>query len=214
MDIAIYGAGGFGKEVACLIDRINAKGGDWRLIGFFDDSKPAGTPVSIYGKVLGGMDKLKTITQPLAIAIAINDNKAVRRIRENINGSNNISFPNLIDPSLFFVDQRTFKIGEGNIIQNDCMISCDAFIGNFNLINDHVVIGHDNLIGDFNGLMPGAHLSGGITIGDNNLLGVASVVLQGIKIGHGVTLGANSVLMTQPKDNTTYLGVPARKFDF
>ena len=87
-------------------------------------------------------------------------------------------------------------------------------MGDFNLINDHVVIGHDNRIGSFNGLMPAAHLSGGITIGDNNLLGVASVVLQGMTIGNGVTLGANSVLMTQPRDNSTYLGVPAKKFDF
>ena len=45
--IAIYGAGGFGKEVACLINRINANGGDWQLIGFFDDNtKAVGTDVS------------------------------------------------------------------------------------------------------------------------------------------------------------------------
>ena len=213
MNIAIYGAGGFGKEVACLINRINDHGGDWQLIGFFDDTKPAGSAVSIYGTVIGGMDELLSVEGPLAIAIAINDNKAVRRIRESI-ASDNILFPNLIDPSLFLVDERTFKIGEGNIIQNDCMISCDVTIGSFNIINDHVVVGHDNVIGDFNGLMPAAHLSGGITIGDNNLLGVASVVLQQITIGNGVTLGANSVLMTTPKDNNTYLGVPAKKFDF
>ena len=213
MNIAIYGAGGFGKEVACLIERINAHGGDWQLIGFFDDTKPMGTPVSRYGNVLGGMDTLLQIDEPLAISIAINDNRAVRRIRENINNPK-ISFPNLIDPSLFLVDPATVIMGEGNIIQNHCMISCDVTIGNFNLINDHVVVGHDNTIGDFNGLMPGAHLSGGISIGNNNLLGVASVVLQGIVIGNGVTLGANSVLMTQPRDNFTYLGVPAKKFDF
>ena len=213
MNIAIYGAGGFGKEVACLIDRINANGGDWQLIGFFDDSKPAGTPVSRYGKVLGGLERLLSIDEDLAIAIAINDNKVVRRIRESITRAN-ISFPNLVDPSLFMVDEQTFRMGEGNIIQNDCMISCDVTIGDFNLINDQVVVGHDNVIGNFNGLMPAAHLSGGITIGDNNLLGVASVVLQGMTIGNGVTLGANSVLMTQPRDNATYLGVPARKFDF
>jgi len=213
MRIAIYGAGGFGKEVACLIKRINANGGDWQLIGFFDDTKVAGTAVSTYGKVLGGMDTLLAIEEPIAVAIAINDNKAVRRIRECITNPK-VSFPNLIDPSLFLVDADTLKIGEGNIIQNDCMISCDVTIGNFNLINDHVVIGHDNVIGDFNGLMPGAHLSGGIVIGNNNLLGVASVVLQGMTIGDGITLGANSVLMTQPRDESTYLGVPARKFDF
>lgn len=215
--IAVYGAGGFGKEVACLIARINEKIEDdaskWELIGFFDDSKPAGTTVSRYGEVLGGMNELMQINEPFAVAIAINDNKAVRRIREGISNPH-VTFPNLIDPSLFFVDRQTVTIGEGNIIQNDCMISCDVTIGNFNLINDHVVVGHDNAIGDFNGLMPGAHLSGGITIGDSNLLGVASVVLQGMTIGNGVTLGANSVLMTQPKDNSTYLGVPAMKFDF
>lgn len=213
MNIAIYGAGGFGKEVACLIDRINRNGGNWNLIGFFDDTKPAGSSVSRYGAVLGNMDALLQINHPLAVAIAINDNKVVRRLRELISNPH-ITFPNLIDPSLFLVDEQTVIMGEGNIIQNDCMISCDVTIGNFNLINDHVVVGHDNHIGDFNGLMPGAHLSGGITIGSNNLLGVASVVLQGMVIGNGVTLGANSVLMTQPKDNCTYLGVPARKFDF
>ena len=213
MKIAIYGAGGFGKEVACLIRRINDHGGDWQLIGFFDDTKHEGVQISSYGTVLGGMDKLIDVSEPLAVAIAINDNKVVRRIREEITNPL-ISFPNLIDPSTFLVDEHTVTMGEGNIIQNNCMISCDVTIGSFNLFNDHVVVGHDNVIGNFNGLMPAAHLSGGITIGDNNLLGVASVVLQGMVIGNGVTLGANSVLMTQPRDNNTYLGVPARKFDF
>jgi len=213
MNIAIYGAGGFGKETACLIERINRNGGDWNLVGFFDDSKKPDSHISRYGTVLGNMDALQRVDEPLALAIAINENKAVRRIRESITNPN-ISFPNLIDPTLFLVDPSTFTIGEGNIIQNDCMISCDVTLGDFNLINDHVVVGHDNCIGSFNGLMPGAHLSGGITIGDNNLLGVASVVLQGMTIGNGVTLGANSVLMTQPKDNSTYLGVPALRFDY
>ncbi len=213
MKIAIYGAGGFGKEVACLIERINKNEGDWQMIGFFDDTKPAGTAVSRYGKVLGGIEALEQVDEPLAVAFAINENKTVRRIRESISNEN-ISFPNLIDPSVFIVDAESLEMGTGNIIQNDCMISCDVKIGDFNLINDHVIIGHDNVIGDYNGIMPGAHLSGGVTIGNNNLLGVASVVLQSMEIGNGITLGANSVLMTQPKDESTYLGVPARRFDY
>ena len=36
-DIAIYGAGGFGREVACLLRRINEQAPKWNLIGFFDD---------------------------------------------------------------------------------------------------------------------------------------------------------------------------------
>ena len=84
MKIAIYGAGGFGKEVACLIERINRNGGDWELIGFFDDSKSTDSHISRYGTVLGDMDTLLSVDEPLAVAIAINENKAVRRIRESI----------------------------------------------------------------------------------------------------------------------------------
>jgi hypothetical protein len=29
-----------------------------------------------------------------------------------------------------------------------------------------------------------------------------------------VTLGAGSVMMTKPKDGFTYIGIPAKKFDF
>ena len=56
-DIAIYGAGGFGKEVACLINRINEKDPSWNLIGFFDDN-PAkkGQMVSHFAPCLGGID--------------------------------------------------------------------------------------------------------------------------------------------------------------
>ena len=40
--IAIIGAGGFGREVACLINAINEKSKEWDFIGFFDDVKDIG----------------------------------------------------------------------------------------------------------------------------------------------------------------------------
>ncbi|MEG2122093.1 MAG: serine acetyltransferase, partial [Rikenellaceae bacterium] len=36
-EIAIYGFGGFGREVACLINMINEVTPQWKIIGFFDD---------------------------------------------------------------------------------------------------------------------------------------------------------------------------------
>ena len=42
--LAIYGAGGMGRETACVVSRINKKAPDtWHLVGFFDDGIPAGT---------------------------------------------------------------------------------------------------------------------------------------------------------------------------
>ena len=36
-DIAIYGFGGFGHEVACLIQHINEVEPTWNIVGYFDD---------------------------------------------------------------------------------------------------------------------------------------------------------------------------------
>ena len=41
-DIVIYGAGGYGREIACLIKRLNAVKKEWNLLGFIDDGEPVG----------------------------------------------------------------------------------------------------------------------------------------------------------------------------
>ena len=212
--IAIYGAGGLGREVAGGINRINkACYEHWELVGFYDDGIPAGSPVSHYGKVIGNIEDLNAVDNSLALAIAVGSPASRKLIHERIVNPN-IYFPNLIAPSFKVLDPETFKIGEGNIIQNNCSVTCDVTIGDFNVFNGNNVVGHDDVIGNFNVLMPSVHLSGSVTVGDCNLLGVGSIVLQQIKIGNHVTLGAGGVLMTKPKDGCTYIGVPAKKFDF
>ena len=57
--VAIYGAGGFGREVACLINKINEKSLEWDFIGFFDDGKEKGAK-NEYGEVLGGLLELNS----------------------------------------------------------------------------------------------------------------------------------------------------------
>ena len=212
--IAIYGAGGLGREVACGIQRINRAGkGNWELVGFYDDAKPKGYKVSHLGEVLGGMDELNTMDQPLALAIAVGSPSSRMMIHDRITNPM-ISFPNLISPSFKVLDPSTFKIGQGNIIQDNCSVTCDVEIGDYNVLNGSNVLGHDVKVGNFNVMMPGVRLSGEVIIGDCNLLGVDSVVLQRVMVGDNVTLGAGSVLMTKPKDGHTYIGVPAKKFDF
>ena len=212
--IAVFGAGGLGREVAGGIQRINNSGdGAWELIGFYDDGLEIGTPVSHYGSVLGGMTDLNAVDEPLALAIAVGNPKTRKLIHDRITNSN-IYFPNLIAPSFRILDHKTFVIGEGNIIQDNCSVTCDVEIGNYNVFNGSNALGHDVNVGDFNVLMPGVRLSGEVKLGTCNLLGVDSIVLQRVKIGDNVTLGAGSVMMTKPKDGFTYIGVPAKKFDF
>lgn len=69
-DIAIYGVGGFGREIACLIRRLNEKELKWRFVGFFDDN-PRNNLFKEYGILLGGCNELNFWETSLNIVIAI-----------------------------------------------------------------------------------------------------------------------------------------------
>ena len=166
-DIAIYGAGGFGREVACLIHWINEVSPEWNLIGFFDDGKIKGTPVSHFGKVIGGVSDLNQYDKPLSVVIAIGNSDVIRHLHNAVS-NDNIVFPNIIAPDFIVRDPLSFKIGEGNIIQGRSSMTCDVSIGNFNVLNGSVNIGHDVSIGNYNVIMPGVRISGGVSIGNNN----------------------------------------------
>ena len=212
-DIAIYGAGGFGKEVACLIKRINEKNPTWKLVGFFDDN-PAlkGKMISHFGLCLGGIEVLNDYPKNLSVVMALGNSYVVKQIVEKVNNER-VSYPNLIDITFFKVDPDSFEIGQGNIIQGLCSVSCDVKIGDFNVMNGSVDVGHDVTIGSFNTFMPAVRVSGEVRIGDCNFFGINSIVLQQIRIGNNVRIGAGSVLMTKPKDGNLYLGVPAKKME-
>lgn len=217
-DIAIYGAGGFGREVACLINVINQSNTNpntkWNLIGFFDDDPELkGKEISHFGTCLGGMEELNAYPKELAVTIPIGNPSVVKELFGRIQ-NDMIYFPNLIRPDFLIGDESTFVIGKGNIIQGGCSVSCDVTFGDFNVLNGAVCFGHDAKVGSFNTFMPGTRISGGVTIGDNNFFGVGSIVLQMLKIGENVRLGAGSVLMTKPKDGTLYIGNPAAIFRF
>lgn len=211
--IAIFGAGGFGKEVACLIKAINKTKQEedkWEVIGFFDDGVGVGTEISHFGKVLGGVEVVNGWERPLDVVIAVGSGKILKLLSEKITNPN-IRFPNLVHPSVDVLDWETFKMGKGNIIQRNCTSSCDVIMGDFNVLNSAVQLGHDVMLGSFNVMMPAVRISGAVRMQDQNFFGVGSIVLQCIKIGNGVKLGAGSVMMTKPKDGNLYMGNPAKK---
>lgn len=212
-DIAIFGAGGFGREVACLINIINEESPTWNLVGFFDDNVDLkGKMISHHGLCLGGREELNSYAKELAIAIPIGSPVVVKEIVESITNPN-INYPNIIHPDFKITDPSTYKIGKGNIIQGGCSVSCDVTIGDFNVFNGGVVFGHDDVVGNYNSFMPAIRVSGEVVIGDANFFGVGSIILQQIKIGNGIRLGAGSVLMTKPKDGKLYMGNPAKKIE-
>ena len=210
-DIANYGAGGFGREVACILEKINEVEPTWKLVGFFDDN-PAlkGQMISHYAPCLGSINELNAYDKEIGIAITIGRPNTIEKVVCNITNPN-VWFPNIIHPNFVMADEQTFNIGKGNIIQRDCKVSCDVTLGDFNVLNGNTAMGHDVNVGSYNVFMPAARISGQTNIGDKNFFGVGCIVLQQMKIGNEVRIGAGSVLMTKPKDGFLYMGNPARK---
>lgn len=208
-DIAIIGAGGFGREVACIIRRINEVSPTWNLVGFYDDDPSLQGVSNQFGKVMGMVDSLNTIRKHMSVVIAIGSPMAISNVVARLSNPM-LDYPNIIAPSVTFLDKDTVSLGKGNIIGTDCSISCNISIGNFSVINCMTQIGHDVTIGDCNVIMPSCNLSGGVVIGNNNFMGVKSIVLQYLSIGNNTRIGAASVVMRNTKDGLLYLGNPAK----
>lgn len=211
-NIAIYGAGGFGKEVACILDKINEQEPTWNLLGFFDDGIEKRMEVSRYGMILGGMEELNSWTEEISIVFAIGVPRILSLLVSKIQNPK-VNFPNIIHPEVFFADKKTLKMGRGNVIVRACSFSCDVTLGDFNQLNSISSLAHDVEVGSFNVFMPLSRISGGTKIGNLNLFGIGSVILQYLKIGNNTRISAGSYVMRNTKDGMLYAGNPAKKYD-
>jgi sugar O-acyltransferase (sialic acid O-acetyltransferase NeuD family) len=207
-DIAIYGAGGLGREVACIIKKINDIKPTWNNIGFFDDGIKMGER-NEYGSILGGLAELNSWQNELSICMAIANPQTVKRLVSGIINEK-IHYPNIISPDLTFMDENNYSMGIGNFINFRCSISCNVHIGNFNTVGAFSSFGHDSNMGDFNTIMPSVQICGNVKINECNFFGISSIVLQQLFIGSNNTIGCNSVLMKNIQDSETYFGNPAR----
>ena len=208
-EIAIIGAGGFGREVACMIRQINAERPTWDLIGFYDDNPQLLGASNPYGTVLGNVESLNAVDRQLSVVVAIGSPKAISDIVCRIDNPL-IDFPNIIAPSVIFLDRDSVTTGKGNIFGTYCTVSCNVSIGSFNVFNSYIFVGHDVSVGNCNVIMPSCNVSGGVRMGERNFMCVKSAVLQYISIGNDTRIGAGSVVMRNTKDGLLYLGSPAK----
>ncbi|MGX8832912.1 acetyltransferase [Amedibacillus sp. YH-ame6] len=206
-DIVIIGSGGFGKEVAFLIERINEKQNNYNILGFLDDNVNVTT--SIYGyNVIGKIESIANmndVSAVVAIGNAITRYQIVKKVKSY---NCNAKFPTLIDPSVISGSQKA--LGIGNIICAGNILTIDYSIGNFNIINLSCTVGHDAIISDYCTLYPSVNLSGNVNVNNFVEIGTGSKVIQGIKINENVIIGAGSVVIEEVQKNCTAVGVPAR----
>jgi sugar O-acyltransferase (sialic acid O-acetyltransferase NeuD family) len=207
--IAIYGAGGFGRETLEMIYQMNRQGyTQWRPVGFFDDGLEKGKMVEGL-PVLGGLSELNAITDPLAIVVTIADPLARQALCEKIKKQNR-PFPSLIHPSAN-LGSKSNKIKDGAIVTAGVILTTNIFIGEFTIINLASTVGHDVIIGPYSTLMPACHISGKVQLGQRVFVGTGASILQNLSIGEDAIVGAGAVVTKSVNRGTTVIGVPAKE---
>lgn len=211
-DIAVYGAGGFGREVQSLIEQLNAKELTYNFIGFFDDGKSKGELINGF-PVLGGMEELNGWGKPLCLALAIGDPSVKKQVFDKIVNPL-ISFPSLIHPSVMTGGNRFVRIDEGCIICGGTIITVNIVIERFVILNLSCTVGHDTTIGAFSSFMPTVNISGEVNIGEGVYVGTGAKIINQLSIGEWTIVGAGAVVAKSLPSNCTAVGVPAKAIKF
>lgn len=205
--ILIVGAGGLGREVEWLINRINSEKETYEIIGYIDDYKTVGTQISNL-KVIGNVDSLSNISEDVAIVIAIANSKIRKELVQKIKKIKNFNFPNIVDPNAI-INLDLIK-GEGNIICAGTIATVDFEINNFNILDIYTTIGHDDIIKDYVTIYPNVNVSGNVVVNDCVEIGTGTQIIQGKTIGENVIIGAGTVVIKDVPANVTIVGVPSR----
>lgn len=216
-DIVIIGAGGFGREVQWLLERINEKQNResgklaWNILGYIDDGVEVGTEINGY-RVLGGCDYLINQITPLAVTCAICASKTRKKVIKKIRANRNLSFPNLIDPSAQMSER--IEWGVGNIVCGGSILTVNVKIADFCIVNLNCTVGHGNVLSSFVTTYPCVNISGSVNIGECTELGEGVQIIKGKNIGAGTIIGAGAVVIKDLPDDCTAAGSPCKSIKF
>jgi len=200
-ELVIVGSGGMGRETLVMVNRINKEKKCWNFVGFVDNQ---------HGDGVVGDDKwLMAREKRISVAIAVGSSELRNKLYNKYKENKNITFPNLIDPSVILGDDSVV-LGNGNIICAGSIITTNVHIGNFNIINLNCTISHDSVIGDFVTISMGCNLSGNTMVDDLTEIGTGTQVIQGKKIGRHSVIGAGAVVIRDIGDYVTAVGVPVK----
>lgn len=208
-NLFIIGAGGFGREVAGLVERINTVSENWHIVGFLDDNTSLHGTIEGGYPILGGCDYLQNIKEDIWVVCAVGASKVRKKIIEKVKQYAHVHFATVIDPSVIIINR--VKIGEGTIICAGSILTVDCTIGNHVIINLDCTIGHDAILRDFVTLYPSVNVSGCVDVGEQVELGTGMQIIQGIKIVENSIIGAGAVVIRNIDESGTYVGSPARK---
>jgi len=204
--LVIVGAGGFGREVAALVEAQNAATSSWEIRGFVDDDASLHHQSVMGYPVLGNVRWLSE-KKNRSYVIAIGDGETRHNIAQLL-GEASLSTATLTHPSVSI--HRSTDLGAGSILCKGAAPTVNLQIGSHVVIDQACTLGHDSTLESFVTLHPGANISGNVHLETGVTVGAGAVVLPNVRIGPHTTVGAGAVVAEDLPPHCTAVGVPAR----
>ena len=203
--IVIIGAGGFGREAAWVVERINAVCPTFELLGFCDDTVEKREGMCGAYPLLGPFETAKTRLGAVGFFCAIGDNRARQSVTARVlaGGYEPVT---IADPGAAIAPG--VEIGKGSYVGIGSVVSVGARVGDGVLINHHVCVGHDVKVGDYAQLCPGVCVSGCCEIGEGALFGTLAGAIPKKTIGAWSTVGAGTMAMRDVAEGATVVRLP------
>lgn len=211
-NIAIFGAGGFGREVKTILDSINENNPKtYNFLGFYDDGYEIGTQINGF-PILGGIKELNEVNTDLALVISLGNPTIKKDILKKIINPK-ITYPSIIHPRVS-ISHDDVNIGRGCIICEGTILTCNINIGDFVIINLMCSVGHDAVIKDYCAFMPSVSISGEVIIEESVYVGTGAKIINLVEIGENTIVGAGAVVSKSLPSNCTAVGIPAKPIKF
>ncbi len=205
--IVLFGAGGFGREVANLIEGINRLTPTYEILGFLDERVNKKNDTINGYPVLGGREWILKHSDVLCTC-TIADVNTRARIQDDLS-RNGITFETIVSANNHIPNSSV--IGKGCVLYPDVKVSVNVTVADGVLLNTGTLIGHDVNIGKYTSIMTGTGISGGCMIGEKVAIGGHAFIVPGKKIGDRSVVAAGSIVFTNVRTGTTVLGNPAKR---
>lgn len=201
MTLAIYCAGGLGREIIALARAVSR----WQAIIFVDDITKEKW---IEGAAVYRFDEVCTFTDIEYEFVIASGEPSVRAALYKKVKAAGFKMATIYGRGVYVLTGSS--IGEGCILY-DCGVSTGVTLGNNTLVSTKVVIGHNVTIGESCVISAFSFLGGGTSIGSRTYIGAGAKLKDHVQVGVDVIIGLGAVIFRSVTDGAIMIGNPAKK---